>query len=85
MTVIKNQAFHWEKVEEGGGRCGSVLCPRAPPAHTHKEREEEMGGQLEAQARVIRGINRRRGEREMLRSPPNKRQRDKGQGDVVIL
>lgn len=43
---------------------------------------EEMGGQLEAQARGIGAITEEgeRGEREMLRSPPNKRQRDKGQG-----
>lgn len=44
--------------------------------------EEMGGGQLEAQARVIGGNNRGRGEgsETLPRSPPNKRQRDKGQG-----
>ena len=59
MTVIKNQAFHWEKVKKG---VWEVWICSLPPGLTAHTQGGGHGGQLEAQARVVRAITRGAGE-----------------------
>lgn len=71
MTVIKNQAFHWEKVKKGGWEVWiRSFCPQAPQALTQGEGD---GVQLEVEARVVVAITEEgNSETETLKSPLNK-------------